>query len=199
MTRHVRGGYAPAGDAGYATPKGEIVQVPQDFAFADTVVAGDDDLPLPPPSHPPPSHRPSHPPPSARPPASYRDQTRQHDLHAMQMQQLQMQQMQAMADPYGPSSRPPPDAGLVTSVRGAFQRAKHTIDSSRGEMKELWSATETTDPAQTGDDNDPVVRLARRVRTFWSFFEWDKDDVARAAWIGLAVFVIVVCGAFALR
>ncbi|MFO0736112.1 MAG: hypothetical protein U0270_09540 [Labilithrix sp.] len=219
MTRHVHGVYAPAGEAGYATPNGEIVQVPKDFAFADTVVALDEELPVPsrpPPSIPPP---PSVRPPNSRPPASYREQhTRQHEmaaLHAqqvqhMQMQQMQMQQMQmhVQGSISGPISRPPPsyphgqpqgEEGLVTSVRGAFQRAKHTIDSSRGEMKELWSATETTDPVRNRDEKDPVVRLARRIATLWNFFEWDKDDVARAAWIGLAVFVIVVCGAFALR
>jgi len=200
--------YAPAGDAAYATPNGEIVHVPQDFAFADTVVALEEEIPTSPVSRPPlsipapPSRPPLSRPPVSRPPASYGEQTRQHelaDLHAQQ--QMQMQQMQA----YGPASRPPPahlmgaDPGLVTSVRGAFQRAKYTIDSSRGEMKELWSATETGDPAMTSDEKDPIVRLARRVRTFWSFFEWDKDDVARAAWIGLAVFVIVVSAAFVLR
>jgi hypothetical protein len=210
--------YAPAGDAAYATPNGEIVHVPEDFAFADTVVARDEELPAPsrpPQSIPAPPSRPPH----SRPPRSYREQreqhTRQHELaelHAqqqLQMQQMQMQQMQQMQAyapaSQGPISRPPPsypagsDPGLVTSVRGAFQRAKFTIDSSRGEMKELWSATETSDHAMNGDEKDPLVRLARRVRTFWGFFEWDKDDVARAAWIGLAVFVIVVCAAFVVR
>jgi hypothetical protein len=202
--------YAPAGDAAYATPNGEIVHVPQDFAFADTVVALDDELPAPsrpPASIPAPPSRPPH----SRPPTSYREQhTRQHELaelHAQQQlhQQMQMQQMQAYGSAsQGPISRPPPhpmgaDPGLVTSVRGAFQRAKYTIDSSRGEIKELWSATETSDAAMSGDEKDPLVRLARRVRTFWGFFEWDKDDVARAAWIGLAVFVIAVCTAFVIR
>lgn len=214
MTRHVHGVYAPAGDAAYATPDGEIVHVPQDFAFADTVVALDEEIPTaplsqrPPPSIPSP---PSRPPPMSRPPGSYREQhTRQHELaelHAqqqMQMQQMQQMQMQANSGPYsrpphsqpplsqhGPNSYPPPS--FEPGLAGTLQRAKHTINSSRGEMQELWSATEVS------DEKDPLVRLARRVKTFWGFFEWDKDDVARAAWIGLAVFVIVVCAAFVLR
>jgi hypothetical protein len=201
--------YAPAGDAAYATPNGEIVHVPQDFAFADTVVALEEEIPTtpvsqrPPPSIPPP---PSARPPMSRPPASYGDQhTRQHelaDLHAQQQlhmqQQLQMQQMQQMQMP-GPISQPPlsarsyPPPSFEPGIAGALQRAKHTINSSRGEMQELWSATDAS------EEKDPLVRLARRVKTFWGFFEWDKDDVARAAWIGLAVFVIVVCAAFVLR
>src|ERR1700710_3131822 len=47
MSRLVHELYAPtaSGGATYATPEGGIVQVPQDFAFADTVVAMDDEIP----------------------------------------------------------------------------------------------------------------------------------------------------------
>lgn len=216
MTRHVHGVYAPAGDAAYATPDGEIVQVPKDFAFADTVVALDEEIPTsplsqrPPPSIPPPPSRPPMSrPPMSRPPGSYREQhTRQHELAELHAQQ-QMQQMQQGSayshvphalppmhalGSYPPPSQPPlPPPSFEPGLAGALQRAKHTINSSRGEMQELWSATGAS------DEKDPLVRLARRVKTFWGFFEWDKDDVARAAWIGLAVFVIVVCAAFVLR
>lgn len=189
MARHVHGVYAPAGDAAYATPNGEVVHVPQDFAFADTVVALDDEIPMAPVSHPPASL----PSPPSRPPASYdypaHDLTVQPQMHAMQAVGTGYSQ-----PPVGP--HPGTDPGLVTTMRGAIQRAKYTIDSSRGEMKELWHATHAPEAVE---EPDPVVRLARRLRTFWSFFEWEKDDVVRAAWIGLAVFVIVVCGAYALK
>lgn len=214
MARHVHGVYEPAGDAAYARPDGEIVQDSPDFAFADTVIATEDDLP--PPSMPPSMQRPlSVPPPrssgrasASRPPPSYREQhTQQHDLaqlHAQQQQQLMMQHPAHFQGP-GPGSVPPPsfapqgqDPGLVTSVRGAFRRAKTTIDSSRGEMQELWSATESADPV-VHHEPDPLVRLGRRIRTFWNFFEWDKEDVQRAAWIGVTVFIIVVCAVFVLH
>lgn len=193
MSRHVHGVYAPAGDAAYATPEGEILHVPQDFAFADTVVALDEELPVP-------SQRPpvsQHPPPPSDPQWG----------GPMNMTRAQpISQHPPPYDPYAPQHGypvPPPqpghDPGLVTSVRGAFQRTKYTLDSSRAEMKELWSATDDrTDPTMTVKEDDPVVRLARRIKTFWSFFEWDRSDVERAAWIGIAVFAIAaMIGLFA--
>jgi hypothetical protein len=174
----------------------------RDFAFADTVVALDEDLaPLSQPpasmrphSQPPPSMRsgpPSQPPPpSMRPPQSQppADPWAYHSQPGSVPPQMQSQMMAQM-----PGHQP----GLVTSVRGAYQR-------STTEMKVLWTATEdASDPRLAPSEEDPFVRLAghlSRMRTLWSFFEWDREDVMRAAWIGVAVFVVVATvGAFALQ
>lgn len=204
MSRHVHGVYAPAGDAAYATPEGEILHVPQDFAFADTVVALDEELPVPSQRPPVSQHPHSQPPPSDPSWGGPMSMTRAQPLsqhpppYAHPSQPPHAYPMQA-GGPHelGPQGH---DAGLVTSVRGAFQRTKHTIDSSRAEMKELWSATDDrADPTMAvKEDDDPVVRLARRIKTFWSFFEWDRDDVMRATWIGIAVFALAaMIGLFA--
>lgn len=65
MSRLVREVRPPAGDddgeSAYATPDGEIVRVPQDFAFADTIVALEEEIPTVPLSQRPPplSQRPT--------------------------------------------------------------------------------------------------------------------------------------------
>jgi hypothetical protein len=69
----------------------------------------------------------------------------------------------------------------------------------RAEMRDLWSATASLEESHDAQGSivyhgDPFVRAAtvgRRVRTFFTFFEWDRADLLRAAWIGLAVFVVV--------
>lgn len=97
---------------------------------------------------------------------------------------------------------------LATRLRLAWARARHTwtrvrygLRASRDEMNELWSAT-AEDPRIARDD-DPLARAAlvgRRMRTLFSFFEWDRADLLRAAWIGLVVFFLVAtAGALALQ
>jgi hypothetical protein len=66
-------------------------------------------------------------------------------------------------------------------------------------MGDLWRATASLEESHDARgaivyDGDPFARAAtvgRRVRTLFSFFEWDRADLLRAAWIGLAVFVVV--------
>lgn len=75
--------------------------------------------------------------------------------------------------------------GMRTRVRLAFVRMRRGVKASRGEIHRLWRATATVDESQT-----PFARpatIGRRLRTLFSFFEWDRGDVLRAAWIGLAV------------
>ncbi len=72
-----------------------------------------------------------------------------------------------------PTPREPREAGVT-------MRAKHALDESVHEMKELWASTD-------GEDMGVVERL----RTVWSFWEWDRTDMLRAAIIGIAVFLAV--------
>jgi hypothetical protein len=148
----------------------------EDFAFADTVVAGDLDLDEP------------------SPPSGIviNDETG-HDHYLT------------------PIPHPLPaaaaDVGLATRVRFAWTRMRHGVKASRAEMNELWSATACLEHVHDGaglvvQEEDPFLRAAtvgRRVRTFFSFFEWDRADLLRAAWIGVAVFVLAAtAGALAL-
>lgn len=98
-----------------------------------------------------------------------------------------------------------PNPSWATRLRIAWARVRYGLRASREEMNALWSAT-AEDPryaATAAYDEDPLARAAlvgRRVRTFFSFFEWDRADLLRAAWIGLVVFVLVAtAGAFALQ
>jgi hypothetical protein len=74
----------------------------------------------------------------------------------------------------------PHDPGLVTKMRFAWARMRHGVKESRAEMTLLWTATAAIE--------EKTPSLGRRLRTLLSFFEWDRADVLRAAWIGLAVF-----------
>ena len=103
------------------------------------------------------------------------------------------------------------ESGLTSRMRDAWTRMRHGVEASRAEMTELWSATACLEHAHPRHDgvgaivheDDPFSRaktVGRRVRTFFSFFEWDRADVLRATWIGLLVFVLVATvGAFALQ
>lgn len=102
-----------------------------------------------------------------------------------------------------PLSRPPPqnqDRGLA----GAWRRMRKGVRAQREELTLLWSATAALD----ADPGDPTLTgagagkmtVSRRLRTLLSFFEWDRADVLRAAWIGLAVFFLAATiGAIVLR
>ncbi len=81
---------------------------------------------------------------------------------------------------YPPAS--PSDPGVTTRVRFAWARVRHDVK----DMHELWDATANDRIAHHG-----MVDVGRRVRTLVSFFEWDRADLLRAAWIGLAVLVFV--------
>lgn len=75
------------------------------------------------------------------------------------------------------SHRSPP------SERAPFsQRAGAPFREAWEEANQLWSATAET------DRRAPV---GRRLRTFFSFFEWQRDDVLRATWIALAMLVLI--------
>jgi hypothetical protein len=79
-----------------------------------------------------------------------------------------------------------------------WARMRTNMKASQQEMSLLWSATASLEESHDGSgavvyDEDPFLRaatLSRRVRRLFSFFEWDRADVLRAAWIGLAVFVL---------
>jgi hypothetical protein len=155
--------------------------VVQDFAFADTVVCDDLEEAAPPSGivvsdeHSITSY-----------PLGYEPQ-----MHA----QMQMQPMQMLNVPM-----PPPEMTL-------WDRLLVWLSRSREEMALLWSATGNLEHVHDGQgaivyEEDPLARAAtvgRRVRTLWSFFEWDRADLVRAAWIGLLVFVLAATvGAFVL-
>ncbi|MBX3200975.1 MAG: hypothetical protein KF850_38355 [Labilithrix sp.] len=147
----------------------------QDFAFADTVIAGDLD--------------------EVAPPSG---------VLVSDDSGLRLMTPVAYAPPIVE-----PNPALATRLRLALARARYTwtrvrygLRVSRDEMNELWSAT-AEDPRIARADDDPLARAAlvgRRMRTFFSFFEWDRADLLRAAWIGLVVFfVVATAGAFALQ
>ena len=98
--------------------------------------------------------------------------------------------------------------GITTKMHGVWARMREKMQASRAEMTELWSATASLEHVEDGRgaavyEEAPLARAAtmgRRVRAFFSFFEWDRADLLRAAWIGLLVFVLVATvGAFALQ
>jgi hypothetical protein len=111
-----------------------------------------------------------------------------------------------------PISQPTLPADTPTGIRhrqlAVVARVRDAIRASRAEMSELWSAAasvEDVDEAQArrADAGAPLARAAavgRRVRTFISFFEWDRADLLRAASLGFVVFVLAAAaGAIALR
>lgn len=115
------------------------------------------------------------------------------------------------SSPSLPDFAPPrarPEGPVLAPVRLAWRRLHQDVHASREELRELWSATaclEETDDDRSGvaREADPFVRAAivgRRVRAFWSLFEWDRADLIRAGWIGLLVFVLAAtAGALVLQ
>lgn len=81
-----------------------------------------------------------------------------------------------------PFHYPTPTAPTDVTSGSAWARLHSRLKSSRDEMFQLWRATAYVDDEGEG--------FGRRVRTFWSFFEWERADLIRAAWIGLAVFAL---------
>jgi hypothetical protein len=90
-------------------------------------------------------------------------------------------------------------AVMAPPPMGLWERLRHGVMAMREELNQLWTATACLEEIHDGNgvvirDEDPFVRAAtvgRRVRRLFSFFEWDRADLLRAAWIGLAVFVLV--------
>lgn len=76
---------------------------------------------------------------------------------------------------------PPPseDASLATKARGTLAQVRHAWLGQLQELAELWRGT-----AESGS-------LANRLRALWSCWQWDRTDIARAAIIGMSVFVVV--------
>lgn len=58
------------------------------------------------------------------------------------------------------------------------------------EMHDLWSAARSVEIASRPPraTTSSVRALGRRVRTLWSFFEWERSDLLRAAIIGVVAF-----------
>jgi hypothetical protein len=87
---------------------------------------------------------------------------------------------------------------VMAPPTGPWGRLRHGARAAWEELKQLWNATACLEEVHDANgavirDPDPFVRAAtvgRRVRRLFSFFEWDRADVLRAAWIGLAVFVL---------
>lgn len=76
------------------------------------------------------------------------------------------------------SHRSPP-----SSERAPFsQRAGAPFREAWEEANQLWSATA---------ESDQQAPVGRRLRTFFSFFEWQRDDVLRATWIAIAMLVLI--------
>jgi hypothetical protein len=99
------------------------------------------------------------------------------------------QRMTALAFPPVPDPQPIiPHAlyaeGVRTRFHQAYRRVREGVEEQRAEMTLLWTAT----AAIAQRDAAQAPGLGRRLRTLVSFFEWDRADVLRAAWIGLAVF-----------
>jgi hypothetical protein len=104
----------------------------------------------------------------------------------------------------------PPRADALRPAGARSRRwlqMRAAMESARAEMRLLWSATALEEVhgrrATANDGADPFARaatLGRRIRRLFSLFEWDRADLLQAAWIALAVFVLVATvGATALR
>jgi hypothetical protein len=87
--------------------------------------------------------------------------------------------MTPFAFPLPPASE---DAPVSTKMRVGFARLRHTVRRSIDEIRELWAGTSEV----AGPSN-----VLQRARVLWSFWEWDRTDLVRAAVIGTAVFVAV--------
>lgn len=178
--------------------------VVQDFAFADTVVAADLDEVVPPSGivvseehhvtalDYPLDQTSYEPPPSAR----------GHNHHAYAEAPASYPANYETPYEYGHYAQAP-----MQAPASWWDRVRFGMKRSREEMTLLWSATASLEQTHDGQgavihENDPFLRAAtvgRRVRTLWSFFEWDRTDLVRAAWIGLLVFVLAATvGAFVL-
>ena len=160
-----------------------------DFAFADTVVATDLD--------------------EAIPPSGLVINNEAGHAHCLTFDRVPHEPPE-FSEAYAPPTPYliPADGAFATKMRDAWARMRQGVQASRAEMNELWSATASLEHLHDGQgaivyEEDPLTRartVGRRVRTFFSFFEWDRADLLRAAWIGLLVFMLVATvGAFALQ
>lgn len=172
-----------------------------DFAFADTIVALDLDEAVPPSGIAVQSNGTVYVqddaaigahcivpvgPPSSRRGAALADVPGAYLLPREQPTQVPMQQMEMHAIP------------LSEDDSSLWVRMRTNMKATQAEMSLLWSATASLEESHDGSgavvyEDDPFLRaatLSRRVRRLFSFFEWDRADVLRAAWIGLAVFVL---------
>jgi hypothetical protein len=152
-----------------------IAQHAQDFAFADTVVATDLD--------------------EAIPPSGIVISDETGHSHCVM----------PVAYPHRISA-PRPELPMTARARMAWAQMREGMRASSEELHALWTATASVEQDQhrpIARHNDTLARAAtvgRRVRTFFSFFEWDRADVFRAAWLGFFVFVLAATvGAFALQ
>lgn len=102
-------------------------------------------------------------------PASHRNPELPYEMYAEPPPPVSLRRAQAKAD-------------LGAHLRLAWARMEDGVKSSREEMNLLWDATAETDAR---------APVGRRLRTFFSFFEWQRDDVLRAAWIGFAMLVVL--------
>lgn len=82
-----------------------------------------------------------------------------------------------------PRAFPPPAAAAPLVAR-----ARDALQASIDEARELWAGTAEIVNARPG-----AITLFRRARAMWSFWEWDRADIVRAATIGVAVFLAAAC------
>lgn len=94
------------------------------------------------------------------------------------------QWMTPFAFPLPPASQ---DVSFATKVRILSARVRHGLRGSIEEAHDAWS--------QASEARTPVDRI----RALWSFWEWERSDLVRAAIMGGAVFLVVATlGAFAI-
>ena len=82
----------------------------------------------------------------------------------------------------------PPAAAQVdlsTRMRVLAAHMRHAVRRSREEMSELWAGTAEI-VAATG----APASFLQRTLTLWSCFQWSRADLARAAMIGIGVFIV---------
>jgi hypothetical protein len=96
---------------------------------------------------------------------------------------------------------PPPPSGIVVSdARGATHHlvpvpfpvpvhARRPVPATLEDVRALWQATSDRHVAPRG--LALVADWFRRVTALLFSFEWDRADLLRAAWIAVAVFVLV--------
>lgn len=93
-----------------------------------------------------------------------------------------------LAFPLPPASE---NVSFSTRLRALAARTRHQLRAAFEELEELWSeAGDVVDDEGSGR----ALGVVRRLRAVWSFWEWERGDIARAAAIGCAVFAVAAVG-----
>jgi hypothetical protein len=98
--------------------------------------------------------------------------------------------MTPLAFPLPPAPEPEPGGGSFHAR--AIALARRALLAQLAELRDLWSAAGEVIPGAIPGAglSARALALGRRARAMWSFWQWERADVARAALIGMGVFVV---------